>query len=341
MSRAITPCVSGYANEKHNGEYTQVKALYFDGTLRMIDLPVPQRGQDEVLVKVTSAGICNTDIEITRGYVPGFRGTPGHEFIGTVVESPDHALEGKRVTAEINCACGTCEFCRKDLGRHCPARTVLGIIRRNGVFAEYAVVPSVNVVPVPDSIPDDTAIFIEPLAAALAILDQVEITPCHDVLLIGDGKLAQLITMVLRTTGCNLTVLGKHPEKWSFLKQQEIAVVAADRFSPSLFDIVIEASGSPEAFSPGMLNVKPRGTFVLKSTYAGDLTFNPAPIVVNEITVVGSRCGVLRKSIDFLCRHTPDLCCLISGRFPLSRGLEALDRAVQPGVLKVVLDCST
>ncbi|HEX7510036.1 MAG TPA: alcohol dehydrogenase catalytic domain-containing protein, partial [Chitinivibrionales bacterium] len=193
-----------------------MKAVLFDGRLRVSEVPFPQRKPDEALIRVTKAGICNTDLEITRGYSPGFSGILGHEFIGTILEADDRSMIGARVTAEINCACGKCEFCEKDLGRHCLNRSIIGIANRDGAFAQQVIVPRENVIEIPPDIPDEQAIFIEPLAAALEISDQVILTPASSVLLLGDGKLAALIGVSLRAIGCDILVAGKHEEKLAY-----------------------------------------------------------------------------------------------------------------------------
>ena len=321
-----------------------MKAIHFNNRLSLLDdYPIPARIGDELLIRVSSAGICNTDMEITRGYVRNFSGIPGHEFIGTVESVPNpvyNHLLGKRVTAEINCGCGNCSYCRQGLSRHCPDRTVVGIVNRNGAFAEYIAVPVDNVVPIPDFISDSNALFIEPLAAALEIQEQIEITPSQTVLLLGDGKLAHLIALSLKPIGVKLTVAGKHEWKTELLRDRGIdaAVDRQDLINGS-FDIVIEASGSPAAFQEGLAKVRPRGTLILKSTYANSFSFNPAGIVVNEFTLLGSRCGKLTSAIDFLETERPDLSYLISRRFPLSEGIVAFEAARQSDVLKVVIDC--
>jgi threonine dehydrogenase-like Zn-dependent dehydrogenase len=314
-------------------------ALIFDGSLRLADVPLPERKRGDVLIKVSLAGLCATDIEITRGYVPGFSGILGHEFIGHIAEADDPALVGKRATAEINCACGNCEFCRRGLERHCPQRSVIGIVNRAGCMAEYIIVPRENVVEVPASIRDTEAIFIEPLAAALEIMEQLSISPEHSVLLLGDGKLAQLIGRALKPTGCSITAVGKHPHKLSLLRDCGIVVIAAEAFAPRpVYDIVIEAAGNPAAFHRALQCVKPRGTIVLKSTYAGSSTLDASQIVVNEITLIGSRCGRLEAAIAFLREYAPDLSPLISATFPLDKALEAFDAALRKENLKIVLE---
>lgn len=323
---------------KHSNR--DMAAVFFDGKLRVEKVPKPQRNNGDVLIRVTKAGICNTDHEIIHGYVPGFNGIPGHEFIGIVEESDDDLLVGKRCTAEINCSCGTCEYCQNNLGRHCPDRTVLGIINRNGAFAEYISVPEKNVVLIPDTIPDNRAIFIEPLAAALEILEQVTITKNSKVLLLGDGKLGLLIGYVLSITECDLTVVGKHPDKLAFLKNYTAQTVLLNDFKNSVYDIVIEATGNPSAFKRALLNVKPRGTVILKSTYADTLNFDPSKIVVDEITIIGSRCGRFSAAIDFLNQNDIALEKLISREMKFHDALEAFEYSAKSDTLKVVLNIS-
>jgi 2-desacetyl-2-hydroxyethyl bacteriochlorophyllide A dehydrogenase len=319
-----------------------MKALFFNKTLSLAEIERPTPTLGEALIRVTSAGICNTDIEITRGYVPDFIGIPGHEFFG-IVESVSHSaythLLGKRVTAEINCACNRCSFCSQNLQRHCPERTVIGINKRNGAFAEYISVPLDVLVPLPQSIPDTSALFIEPLAAALEILEQISNPSDKNVLIIGDGKLAHLIAFALKPTQCRMMVLGKHSWKVKLLRDLGVnATIDRNELSGKTYDIVIEASGSPAAFHEGLTIVKPRGIFVLKSTYAQPFSFNPAAIVVNELTLIGSRCGRFSTAIDFLEREKVDLSYLISKRFPLKEGMAAFSAAQGSDVLKVVID---
>ena len=297
----------------------------------------------EIVIRVSSAGICNTDIEITRGYIPGFKGIPGHEFFGYVDQVPDFSLNhliGKRVTAEINCGCGSCLFCRQNMERHCPDRTVIGIVNRNGAFADCISVPVRNVVRIPDTISDDNALLIEPLAAALEIQEQIAIKPDHRVLLLGDGKLAHLIALTLKAAGCSLNVAVKHAWKSELLRSRGIDTVPDHTTLPDhYYDIVIEATGSPPAFNEAMNKVRPRGTVILKSTYANGFAFNPASTVVNEISIIGSRCGRFAAAIEFLRKERPDLTYLISQRFPLHEGVAAFEAAQQPDVMKVAIDC--
>jgi threonine dehydrogenase-like Zn-dependent dehydrogenase len=313
-----------------------MKALVFDGALRLADMPVPAKNRDEVLVRVTMAGICNTDHEIVAGYMPGFKGILGHEFLGIVEKAVDKKLVGKRVTAEINCGCGTCDYCKNGMERHCPNRTVIGIKDHDGAFTEHICVPAKNVVTIPDSIPDTTAIFIEPLAAALEINEQISLKG-KKVLLIGDGKLGLLIAHAVRMSHCDLLVVGRHRENLGLLAALGIKTVLAGDFVKKQFDVVIEASGNPGAFSLAVECTKPRGTLVLKSTYAQNLIVNPSPIVVHEITVVGSRCGRFSDALRFLETYKPDLSPMISKEFSIEKGMEAFEYSKKPGVLKVLL----
>ncbi|MBD3242302.1 MAG: alcohol dehydrogenase catalytic domain-containing protein [Chitinivibrionales bacterium] len=315
-----------------------MKAVVFDGALGLRDVPRPARGKGDVLIRVAKAGICNTDHEIVRGYMPGFTGILGHEFVGVVTEAADASLVGARVTAEINCACGTCAYCRRGLGRHCPHRTVLGIVNRDGAFAEYVSVPAPNVVAVPDDIDDTRAVFIEPLAAACEVLEQVSVLPEHEVLVIGDGKLALLVAMVLHSTGCRISIAGKHERKLALLNRYDVETLPAGGFGGRRFDIVVEACGNPDAFAEAVAATKPRGTLVLKSTYADPLTFNPAPIVVDEITVVGSRCGQFADAVRFMREHHPPLESLVTAVYPLSEAVAAFERSERSDSLKVILE---
>jgi len=318
-----------------------VKALRLDPELKLVmDAAVPRR-PDEALVQVVAAGICKTDLEIVKGYA-AFRGTLGHEFVGRVVESPDHALVGKRVVGEINAGCGLCAQCESGDSRHCAERTVLGIKNRDGAFAEFLSLPVPNLIAVPDEISDDAAVFAEPLAAACNILEQVSIDAASNVAVVGDGKLAQLITLVISGTGCHLTIIGKHPEKLRLASRfgATSTLRASDLHGSSYearFDVVIEATGSPSGLEASLKLVRPRGTVVLKSTHHGSSSLDTSLIVVNEIKVVGSRCGRMRRAIDFLARRQVDLNYLVSERLPLEKGLRAFDVAAASDSMKVIL----
>jgi len=316
-----------------------MQALVFNGAnlnVEAIDTPTSVSG--ETIIQVKKAGICNTDIEITKGYMEGFRGVPGHEFFGTIHESSLQINKNTRVTAEINCGCGICNLCKGGDERHCRNRTVIGISGRNGAFAKYISVPDRNVIAIPDEISDTNAIFIEPLAAALEILEQITITPDHTVALIGDGKLGQLIAHVIKSTGCDFTVIGKHHDKLEYLKALEICTRLVTDTNPGHYDIVIEASGSPDGFHTALSIVRPTGSLILKSTYAGGISFNPAPIVINEIHLLGSRCGRFQPAIKFLVDRKPDFSYLVEREYSIDYALEAFSHACRKGTKKVVID---
>ena len=313
-----------------------MKALVFDGNLHLAELPIPVRKQGDVLIRIVKAGICNTDHEIVAGYMPGFTGVLGHEFIGVIEKADDKIFIRKRATAEINCGCGTCDYCKSGMERHCPHRTVIGIQGRDGAFAEYISVPAENAVVIPDSIPDLSAVFIEPLAAALEIKDQVPLENTK-VLLVGDGKLGILIAHVLSTIQCETTVVGHHPETLNRIRKPGAAAIVSDEFQKTKFDVVIEASGNPDAFQLAVECTKPRGTLVLKSTFALSITFNPSPLVVNEITMVGSRCGRFSEAIRFLEMFKPDFSWMIAKEFGIKDGMEAFEYSKKAGILKVLL----
>jgi len=318
-----------------------VKALSFDGSLKLVlDTPIPQRA-GEALVKVICAGICNTDLEIVKGYA-GFHGTLGHEFVGRVVESPDPPLIGQRVVGEINAGCGLCELCLGGDPRHCPDRTVLGIKGRDGAFAEFLCLPVGNLIQLPDSVTDEVAVFVEPLAAALNVLEQVRLTNSDDVAIVGDGKLAQLLVIAAASTSCSLTVIGKHKEKLELAERlgaNKLLLEAATwgREWERRFDVVIEASGSPSGLEAALRTIKPRGTIVLKSTHQEAAQLDISRVVVNEVTIVGSRCGRFDPAIDLLQQAKLDFSPLISNRFALEEGRRAFDEAARSSSMKVIL----
>ncbi|HKR62413.1 MAG TPA: alcohol dehydrogenase catalytic domain-containing protein [Thermoanaerobaculia bacterium] len=291
------------------------------------DVPRPDPPPGEALVRVRMAGVCNTDVELTRGYYP-YAGIPGHEFVG---ELPD----GRRVVGEINATCGDCEACRNGRRTHCERRNVLGIIGRNGAFAEFLSLPMENLHLVPNAIPDEVAVFTEPLAAALEIQEQIAIGESHRVLVIGDGKLGQLVARTLALTGCQLAVMGRHREKLALL--EEIGIRTIDDVAPRSFDIAVECSGSAAGFALAQKALRPRGTMVMKSTYAGELTFNASALVVDEITLIGSRCGPFAPALRLLAEGRIDPRPLISARYALDHGIAAFEHAQRPGVLKVLV----
>ena len=315
-----------------------MKALLFDEGLRLVDVPSPRPSPGEALIKVSLAGICNTDLEITQGYM-GFRGIIGHEFVGIVEGCREESWIGRRVVGEINIGCGECEYCRSGLDRHCPHRTVMGIQNRDGAFAEYLTLPVKNLHPVPEEVSDERAVFTEPLAAALEILEQVQIKPDDRVSVIGDGKLGLLVAQVLRLTGCELTCIGKHPNKLKILNSKGIKTLfAGDINGLPKQDVIVECSGSPEGLISALNLIKPRGKVILKSTYHQGIEFNPAKIVIDEIDLVGSRCGQFGPAIRYLHRNLVDVESLITRIFPFEKALEAFEFSKRREVLKVLLD---
>jgi threonine dehydrogenase-like Zn-dependent dehydrogenase len=319
-----------------------MKALRFtEGELRLAETPVPHANGD-ALVRVTLSGICNTDLEIVRGYA-GFEGTIGHEFVGVVEWSSNADLIGKRVVGEINAGCGECERCFEGDPRHCADRTVLGIVGRDGAHAEFLRLPVRNLLVVPDAVTDEQAVFAEPLAAAFGITEQVDIEPETQVAVIGDGKLGLLCAVSLGLRSKNVTIVGKHPDKMAIAHDFVNDAVMTDAIGSEAFtnfDVVVEASGSESGFATALDLVRPRGKIVLKSTFSGTSKWTAARVVVDEITIVGSRCGRFAPVLDLLARHKVPVERLISDTLPLSRGVEAIARAAEPGVLKILLDPS-
>jgi threonine dehydrogenase-like Zn-dependent dehydrogenase len=314
-----------------------MQALYWDGRELKLErsYPTPDAADETALVKVHLAGICSTDLQIFQGYM-GFRGVPGHEFVGSVVEGPG-PWRGKRVVGDINFGCGHCEFCRRELTRHCPDRRVMGIVGADGAFAEYVSLPAINLHPVPDNVSDEEAVFTEPLAAAFEILEQVQIDPGDEVLVVGDGKLGSLCAQVLRLTGAKVTALGKHPEKLARIKRSGVRTVLLEDWQPRRFDVVVEATGSAGGMEAALDSVRPRGTLVLKSTIAGEHRLSLAPLVINEITVIGSRCGPFPEALKALAEKSVAVTPLIETVFPLTQGTVAVERAARSGARKVLL----
>jgi len=283
------------------------------------------------------SGICGTDIELTRGYYP-FTGIIGHEFVGEVVQAPDPTWIGARVVGDINASCGECEECAAGRPTHCERRTVLGIVDRNGAHAEYLTLPLANLHRVPDSVPDDAAVFTEPLAAAIEILQQVHVQPADRVLLIGAGRLGQLVAQVLALTAAHLRVVARHSHQRELLAARGIETLAEQDVSPRRWDVVVEATGSPSGFDLARQALRPRGTLVLKSTYHGEITLDLSPLVVDEVTIVGSRCGPFGPALRLLERGDVDPVPLITERYRLADALEAVAAAQRPDVMKVVLE---
>ena len=297
--------------------------------------PVPPPG--EALIRVRLAGICNTDLELVRGYM-AFRGVLGHEFVGEVVQGPDPAWIGRRVVGDINAACYTCATCLAGRHTHCPKRTTLGIYRRDGALADYLLLPQANLYAVPDQIPDEAAVFVEPLAAACEILEQVQLRPTDRVAVLGDGKLGLLVAAVLRLTGCDLTLVGRHREKLAIAAGWGVPVLLADQDLPAgTVDVVVECTGSASGFAQARAFLRPRGTLILKSTYHGDLAVNMSALVVDEITLLGSRCGPFAPALRLLAGGLVDVRPLITATYALDDAEAAFARAGTRGVLKVLV----
>ncbi len=297
-----------------------MQALVFEGGRASISaVPRSALRLGFARVRVIASGICNTDLELARGY-HGFSGIPGHEFVGRVEGPAGSAWLGKRVVGEINLACGRCSWCRRRLGRHCPRRAVLGILRHPGAHAEFLTLPEENLRAVPREISDEEAVFVEPLAAACEILDQVEVTPRTRAAVVGVGKLGTLAAAVLENAGAAVRRIGRSSRARAFS-----------------FDLVVEATGSPEGMPRALSLVRPRGTIVWKSTHHAPARFDAAPLVVNEVTVIGSRCGRFEPALDLLRRRRIDVASLLSAEYPLSRAVAALAEAARPGVRKVLL----
>jgi threonine dehydrogenase-like Zn-dependent dehydrogenase len=317
----------------------KMRALRFEeNKLRVAEIPQPNI-DGEALVRVLKSGICNTDLEIVRGYA-GFQGTIGHEFVGIVENAPDATnLIGKRVVGEINAGCGKCDLCQKGDPRHCPKRTVLGIVGRDGTHAEFLTLPSRNLLVVPNEVTDEQAVFVEPLAAAYGILEQIEVFPETRIAVIGDGKLGILCAQSLRLKSENVFLVGKHREKMRVAENRGVESVLLEDSQKLArnFDAVVEASGSESGFQTALDLLKPRGKLVLKSTFQGEPRWQAWRVVVDEITIVGSRCGRFAPALELLRDKKVDVESLISEEFSLSNGIKAIEKAGAKGVMKVLL----
>lgn len=301
------------------------------------DLPLPKLEVDEVLIKVLLAGVCSTDLEMVKGYYE-FTGVPGHEFVGQVVNDYGHPeLQGKRVIGDINISCGECERCLHQEPSQCMRRRTLGIFNYDGVFAEFCKLPAKNLTVVPDSVSDVLAVFTEPTAAAMRVLDQVQVKPNDRVIVVGAGRLGLLIAQVLRNTGCDLKVVVRRPEPAAILAGWGIRTTYAEEIKGELADIVVEVTGSPEGFALSRSLTRARGILVLKSTFAGDVNVNLSKLVVDEITLVGSRCGNYPAGLRALSSGLVQVGDMVDSVYSLDQGLEAITRAGQPGVLKVLI----
>jgi len=315
-----------------------MRALVFDKTLSFQPRrDEPSANDGDTLIKISQAGICATDLEITKGYM-GFSGVLGHEFVGVVVESAQKELVGQRVVGEINIVCGRCDLCLSGLSSHCRQRRVMGIAGHDGAFADYVRMPAMNLHVLPKTVDDDQAVFVEPLAAAYQVLKQIKLDGRKWVTVLGDGRLGLLVAQVLRNAGCPVRVIGKHPQKLALCEKWSIrSRPLADIVPRHDQDVVVECTGSAAGLELAMGIVRPRGTIVLKSTVAAARPINLAPLVVDEINLIGSRCGPFREAIAGLAQKQVEVASLIHRRARLEQGVEAMEFAARPGVLKVLL----
>lgn len=312
-----------------------MRALRFDGQLYLSEVPSPILQSDEALLKIRLAGICNTDLEVVTGY-KGFTGILGHEFVADVIDGPTHWI-GQRVVGEINVACGECDFCKQQIPSHCRNRTTVGIWNHDGAFAEYMALTVNNLHPVPDSISDEQAVFVEPLAAACQVISQVHIQSDDRVVLIGAGKLGLLCAQVLKLTGANLSVVVRHDKQAQLLEKWGIDAVYEDEIKHASAKYVVDCTGIPEGFADALDFVEPRGTIILKSTYVGLPQIDMTRLAVEEITVVGSRCGSFPTALKYLSHGFVDVDSMIDGKYALAEGLKALEHAQQKGALKILM----
>jgi len=306
------------------------------GTIRVEDVPVPVPEEKEALIQIVKAGICNTDLELHEGYMD-FQGILGHEFVGQVVETPEKAWLGKRVVGEINLPCGRCPICLEGDPKHCPSRKVLGIQRKNGVFAEYATLPLENLHVLPGKVSDVEGVFVEPLAAAIDVFDEICVGSQDEVLVLGDGKLGLLVSLVMRSRSPHVFCVGRHPRKLALLEGKGIQTAQNIRTWDRKFDVVIEATGVPGGIADALGHVKPKGVVIAKSTFRGMAKIDLSSLVVNEIRLIGSRCGSFVKALDFLEREPVVLEEMVDAEFPLEDAGKAFERAKDPETIKVLL----
>ncbi len=311
-------------------------ALLLDHGLSLEERPEPVPAPGEALLRVRLAGICNTDLELLRGY-KGFRGIPGHEFVGVVEACEEASWIGRRVVGEINCGCGACPGCLMGDPRHCPGRRSLGISGLDGAFAEFLALPVANLHPVPDGVPDEAAVFTEPLAAAVEVLEQLHLAPSDRVAVLGDGKLGLLVAQVLAWSGCDLVAVGRHPQKLALLQSLGIRTLLQQDGLPENLDVVVEATGSARGVEQALQAVRPRGRVVLKSTVAGAVSLDLSSVVVRELTLIGSRCGPFPPALRALAAGRVRVEPLIQSTFPLSQAVEAFSEAGRRGALKVLI----
>jgi len=314
-----------------------MRAVWLENNQISMQEVIQPKKENEALIQVRKAGICSTDLELVKGYYP-YTGVLGHEFVGTVIDAVDKSWVGVRVVGDINAVCGTCEACRNGRPTHCENRTVLGIANRDGVFAEYTTLPLENLHRVPDSVSDELAVFTEPLAAALEIQQQIQIQPTDRVLVVGAGRLGQLVAQTLALTGCDLHVVARHSQQQSLLTARGIRISSEAEIQPHKWDIVVEVTGSAEGFNLARKAIRPRGTLVMKSTYKGDVTVNFSSIVVDEINIIGSRCGPFEPALRLMEKREVDPTVLIAEEYRLKDAIKAFEKAAQPGVLKVLLE---
>ncbi len=315
-----------------------MRALCFDGTLRLrTDVPTPRPAPGEALIRVLRAGICNTDLEIVKGYM-GFAGVLGHEFVGQVERAQNRALLNQIVVGEINCPCGKCPSCQAGMGNHCAYRTVLGIDGRHGAFAEYVALPEQNLHRVPSNVTLDEAVFIEPLAAACRVTEQVRLRTGMSACVFGDGKLGLLTAQVLRLKNADVTLVGKHPPKMRLIAGLGIRCVELKDFTPEDYDVTVDCTGRADGFALALGSTRPMGTLVLKTTTQAAVTTQLAPVVVNEVTVLGSRCGPFDEALSLLKRKKIRLAGMVTARFRMEEGLRAFEMAARKGAMKVLLD---
>ena len=313
-----------------------MKALWLENNkIDFREVSQPQK-PNEALIKIRKAGICSTDLELVKGYYP-YAGILGHEFVGEVAKADDASWVGQRVVGEINAVCGQCEQCLNGRPTHCESRTVLGIVNRDGVFAEYVCLPVANLHRVPASVPDGMAVFTEPLAAALEIQEQINIKPGDRVLLVGAGRLGQLIAQTLALTGCDLRVVARHKRQQELLTARGIRIITEEEIQRWRWDVVVEATGSPSGFALARQAIRPRGTLVLKSTYKGEMSVDFSSIVVDEINLIGSRCGPFEPALRLMESRQVDPTVLIDAEYSLTDAMKAFEHATRPGALQVVL----
>ena len=314
-----------------------MKGLQFDGKLQLRhDLPLPKRSSGDALIKVLMAGICQTDIEITKGYM-AFQGIPGHEFVGMVEAADSRSLLGQKVVGEINCACRACDNCKAGMHNHCTKRSVLGIAGRDGAFAQYLSLPERNLHLIPDSIPDEDAVFVEPLAACFRILEQAPVVKDCKTLVLGDGRMGLLCSQVLKTAQANVTVMGKHEKKLSLLKGLGINTRLTGEVVREVFDMVVDCTGSPDGLATALSCTRPQGIVFLKSTVAAPRSIDFNQVVINEIQIRGSRCGPFAPAIQALQKKEVVVAPLISKIFPLDQAVEAFKAAAQKINIKILL----